>query len=74
MKRLFLVLFLTIALGLSGCAGENAKELFDTASLEERQNAPEHAAELYREIVEKYPDSEYATKAKERLADLKENK
>ncbi|WP_432821667.1 hypothetical protein [Trichloromonas sp.] len=58
-----------LALALLGC-GDQAKELFDTAQLEERQyNAP-HARQLYQQIVDKYPDSPYAAQARERLSEL----
>ena len=71
MKCIKIVLLLYITLVALGCSGNNAEELFETAKLEELQNAREHAIELYQEIVDKYPDSNYAQKAKERLAVLK---
>ena len=74
MKGIVLVLLLTLALALAGCSGESARELFETAQLEERQNALDHAMKLYRELVEKHPESEYAPKAKERLSALQEKK
>ena len=74
MKYKILVLLLTVALVLSGCSGDKAEELFETAKLEELQNAPDHAKKLYQEIVDKYPESEYAKKAKERLSALKDAK
>jgi hypothetical protein len=54
---------------LVGC-GDKAKDLFDTAQLEEKQNNRPHATKLYRQIVEKYPDSPYTNQAKTRLAEL----
>ena len=54
---------------LAGC-GDKAKDLYDTAQLEEKQNNRPHATKLYRQIVEEYPDSPYATQAKTRLAEL----
>ena len=48
--------------------------MYDTAKFEELQNNKEHARELYEEIVKKYPKSEYAKKAEERLGELKGNK
>jgi TolA-binding protein len=54
---------------LVGC-GDKAKDLFDTAQLEEKQNNRPHATKLYRQIVEQYPDSPYANQAKARLAEL----
>lgn len=62
---------LTIA--LSGCS-DKAEELFETAKLEELQNAQNHAMQLYQEIMDKYPESEYAQKAKERLSAMKAKK
>jgi TolA-binding protein len=54
---------------LVGC-GDKAKDLFDTAQLEEKQNNRPHATKLYRQIVEEYPDSPYASQAESRLAEL----
>jgi outer membrane protein assembly factor BamD (BamD/ComL family) len=52
-----------------GC-GDKAKELYDTAQFEEKQNNRPHATKLYRQIVEDYPDSPFANQAKTRLAEL----
>lgn len=65
--RTFLCL---IALALSGCPGNQAQELFETAQFEEKQNNQAHARELYEQIVNQYPGSEAAKKAHERLASL----
>ena len=67
-KKIIAALFL--GLFLMSCQG-NAKELYDSAAFEEQQNNPIHAKELYEEIVKKYPDNEYAAKAKQRLEALK---
>ena len=58
---------------LSGCSNDGAKaeELFETAQFEELQKNQEHASELYKDIIEKYPDTKFAEKAKIRLAALK---
>ena len=40
---------------LVGC-GDKAKDLYDTAQLEEKQNNKPHATKLYRQIVEAHPD------------------
>jgi hypothetical protein len=48
---------------LVGC-GDKAKDLYDTAQLEEKQFNKPHATKLYRQIVEEYPDSPYANRAK----------
>jgi outer membrane protein assembly factor BamD (BamD/ComL family) len=61
-----------IVLAFSACAGGKAKELFETASFEEVQNNKQHARELYEGIATKYPNSEYAQKAKQRLSRLKQ--
>jgi outer membrane protein assembly factor BamD (BamD/ComL family) len=50
--------------------GDKAKDLFDTAQLEEKQNNKPHATKLYRQIVEEYPNSPYANQAETRLAEL----
>jgi len=67
------LLLICLSIVLSGCS-DKAEELFETAKLEELQNAEDHAMQLYREIVEKYPESEYAQKAKERLSAMKAGK
>jgi outer membrane protein assembly factor BamD (BamD/ComL family) len=54
---------------LAGC-GDNAKDLYDTAQLEQKQFNKPHVTKLYRQIVEEYPDSPYANQAKTRLAEL----
>jgi outer membrane protein assembly factor BamD (BamD/ComL family) len=63
-------LMLTWMLCVVACGGPNAEELLDTARLEERQNNPAHAIELYQQIVTHYPDSEPAKTARERLQAL----
>ena len=70
MKKLFSILVLLLCLMLAGCT-DKAEELYETAKLEELQNNPDHARKLYREIVEDYPQSEYADKARDRLSALK---
>jgi len=67
MKQTVLVLMMITVWALAGCTGNNAGELFETAEFEELQKNPTHAAALYKEILEKHPDSEYARKARERL-------
>ena len=57
---------------LPGCGGESAETLFETAKLEELQNNPEHARQLYRQILEKHSRSPYAKTAEERLNALEE--
>ncbi len=67
MKRTILAFMMVVALAVTGCTGNSAGELFETAEFEELQKNNTHAAELYREILEKHPDSHYAGKARERL-------
>ena len=50
--------------------GDKAKDLYETAQLEEKQFNNRHATDLYRQIVEQYPDSPYTGRAKTRLAEL----
>jgi TolA-binding protein len=70
MKRFLIVMAAAMFLFLSACSGQKAKETFETAKLEELQRNFSHARQLYREIIEKYPKSEYAEKAAERLKEL----
>lgn len=65
---------LMIPIIFSACSSNNAEELFKTAQFEELQNNRDHAAELYREIIDKYPDSGHVKTARERLAVLEEKK
>jgi TolA-binding protein len=53
---------------LAGCSRSGPSELLETAKLEELQTNLPHAKELYREIVERYPESTEAKTARERLA------
>lgn len=72
MKRLILIFIIAVVVTLSGCSGNKASELFETAKFEELQNNKEHAMQLYEEIIKKYPDSEQAKIAKDRLSALKQ--
>ncbi|MCG6551454.1 MAG: hypothetical protein L7F77_03940 [Candidatus Magnetominusculus sp. LBB02] len=71
MRHIIFIIVAALALVLGSCGGDSPKSLFDTAQLEELQNNPKHAKELYEEIVTKYPKTEYAAKSKERLEKLK---
>lgn len=71
MKRFILAVVLALAVLFgTACSDQRARELFDTARLEERQNSLEHARQLYRELIDKYPDSTYAQEARDRLEAL----
>jgi len=63
-------LCLVFTLLLLVACSDPAKEKFETARFEEQQFNKPHAIELYREIVDRHPDSEYAGKAAQRLAEL----
>ena len=70
MKKLILITILSLTLAFSGCSGKKAEEMYETAQFEELQKNYVHARALYQEIIKKYPDSEYAKKASERLQAL----
>ena len=74
MKKRMLVIVIIAVIALLSCSGDNASELFETAKFEELQNNRKHAVQLYEDIIKKYPQSEYADKAKERLSALNTNK
>jgi outer membrane protein assembly factor BamD (BamD/ComL family) len=74
MKRAALVFLLILAFVLPGCSGNRAAELYETAGFEELQNNTEHALKLYREIVEKYPNSQYAKRAEERISVIEKDR
>jgi len=58
------------ALVLLAACGGGAKELMETAELEEVQKNTVHARELYTEVTRRYPGSPEAAKATERLQAL----
>ena len=66
----FIVLLLCLSWSVSSCGNDGGRELFETAQFEEKQNNPAHAKELYREIMQKYPQSEYSKRSEERLRAL----
>ncbi len=61
-----------LMLMLAGC-GDRAKDLYETGLFEERQFNAESAAQRYREVLERYPDSSYGSLARERLEALRES-
>ena len=73
MRQIIGVLTIILVTALSGCTGNSGQQLFDTAKLEERQDNREHARQLYQEIIDHYPETEYARKAQERLSALQES-
>ena len=70
MKRIGLILMVFMVLFVfTGCS-DKAAELYETARFEELQRNEAHARELYRKILDSYPGSDYAPKARERLSEL----
>jgi TolA-binding protein len=62
----FIILFLLI----TACSGDKAKELLETAELEERQMNLPHAKQLYEDVIRLYPSSKEADTARARLTKL----
>lgn len=60
-----------LAFALTGCPGSSAQELLDTAQLEEMQENLDNASKIYRQVIEKYPGSPEAEKARARLDAMK---
>jgi outer membrane protein assembly factor BamD (BamD/ComL family) len=71
MKRFILTSMMVVILAVSSCSGKRAGEIYETAQFEELQKNYAHARQLYEEILAKYPGSEFAAKASERLKALK---
>ncbi len=65
MKRLFCLIFLFIV-----SCGQSPEQLFETAEFEMLQTNYSHATELYQEILEKHPNSEFAESARKRIREL----
>jgi outer membrane protein assembly factor BamD (BamD/ComL family) len=63
MRRVLAAALLLVTLA---CA-EGARQMYDSAQFEEKQRNYEHAAQIYEQMIEKYPASEFTPKAKERL-------
>ncbi|MDG2308623.1 MAG: hypothetical protein P8R42_28935 [Candidatus Binatia bacterium] len=63
---------LALAVALTGCPGNAAEEMLDTAQLEEVQDNPKNARKIYSDIIQRYPDSPQADTARARLAALEE--
>jgi TolA-binding protein len=72
-KAIVILVLLVTALFGYGCS-DKAQELYETAQFEELQKNKPHAAKLYREIINEYPESEYVSKAREQLEKLEMGK
>ncbi len=70
-KSPILCLVILFALTFFSCTSDNSGELYETAQFEELQKNYSHARQLYDEIIKKYPESEFAEKARKRLSELK---
>ena len=67
----FLLFVIGVCLvAILACSTETGSDLFKTAEFEELQNNKEHAIQLYETIINKFPESEYAIKARKRLTEL----
>jgi len=65
-----IVLVVLLLVGAGACSGDKAKDLLETAELEERQMNVPHAKQLYEDIIRLYPSSKEAETARARLAKL----
>jgi len=65
-----IVIVVLLLVGAAACSGDKAKELLETAELEERQMNVPHAKQLYEDIIRLYPSSKEADTARARLAKL----
>lgn len=72
-KRIWFITILAVLFIFIGCA-DKAKETFEIAEFEELQTNYTHAIKLYESIIEDYPESEYAGKARDRLEIIKDKK
>lgn len=70
MTRAFAAVVFASGLFFVGCTGDKAKEMLDTAELEERQMNVPHAKQLYEEVIRLYPSSKEADVARTRLSAL----
>ena len=70
MKNWLAIFVIAFALAVAGCSDKKAQEKYETAQFEELQKNYVHAKELYQEIIKKYPESDYAKEAAERLKAL----
>ena len=62
----FIILFLLI----TACSGDKARELLETAELEERQMNLPHAKQLYEDVIRLYTTSKEADTDRARLTKL----
>lgn len=72
LKKLFVALLSTaLCFGAAGCKKKmNAAEAKAAAEGKKREEKRQRAAKYFQEIAAKYPDSEFASKARERLSSI----
>ena len=70
MKKWLAIFVIAFTLAVAGCSDKKAREKYETAQFEELQKNYVHARKLYQEIIRKFPDSDYAKEASERLKAL----
>ncbi len=70
MSRFVLTFILLSMMSSAGCSVDKGKDIYDMAQFEEKQHNNEHARQLYEEIAKKYPGTEFATKATQRLQEI----
>lgn len=67
-KPFVLLLALVLSLGVAACKSEKSNvEQQEAQEKQWREQQRQKAARYYNELVEKYPDSPFAEKARERL-------
>ena len=74
MKLIFVLVAVICTVSFLSCSADKASDLFETAQFEELQNNNEHARKIYEDIVKKYPKSDTARKAEERLTAMGKTK
>jgi TolA-binding protein len=73
LKKMAVIAASVFSLLFCACADaeQRAQELYELAVFEEKQFNKEHATELYEEILQKYPETEVAQKARDNLKKIK---
>lgn len=66
-------LFFFSLLACSNKEGQS-QALYETAQFEEQQFNLKHAKQLYEEIIQDYPETSFASKAKTRLKTMEDSK
>ncbi len=74
--RFYALVAIVLTCSVFGCSSgdSKARELFDTAQFEEKQNNFDHAVTLYEELIKKFPESPVSKDAANRLKVLRSRK